>query len=106
VLLTPFDCLDMPTNTTFRNSCGGCDSADALLAFLSDVLKDFLTPFLYIEIHRSLGLVHQGTILDLVFTHRVFLCFLYNQTLNLSRFTLYPSQTVIDFALKQSGEVV
>ena len=43
------------------------------MGVLAQALKDFLAPFLYIKVHRSLGLVHQGTIPDLALSRRVFL---------------------------------
>jgi hypothetical protein len=51
-------------------------------------------------VHRSLGLVHQGTILDLVRKRRVFLWLLYNSSLKLSRLELLPikSSKKLDFS--------
>jgi hypothetical protein len=81
------------TNTTFWDFSDGCDGTNTLLGFPTDPLKDFLAAFLYIEVHRSLGLVHQGTIPDLVLRHRVFLWLLYNSSLEVSRFAVYSGSS-------------
>ncbi len=58
---------------TFRNPRGFCDGTKAQLCFLTQTLQDFLGSFPYIKLHRSLMNVHQGTILDLALSRRVFL---------------------------------
>ncbi len=68
----------MPIDATFRNPCRFSHRAQALLRFLTQTLQDFLAPFHYIEFHRSLMNVHQGMILALALSRKVFLWHLHN----------------------------
>jgi|LakMenE18May11ns_1017448.scaffolds.fasta_scaffold9403359_1 hypothetical protein len=54
MLLAGFDCLFMAMYATFRYPCAVGDVSDALFRLPAQTPPDFLAPFAYIHIHRSL----------------------------------------------------